>query len=257
MNSSARIRQTLKSGLPTVGSWMQIPSPSLAELMGAAGYDWVAIDREHGSIGLSVMADVCRALELNGTVPLARVAENSCTEIKQVIEAGCRGIIVPMIESRADLENAVAWAKYPPKGRRGVGFSRANLFGQRFSNHFPVFNDESIVVAQIESIGAINALEDILSVPDLDAVIVGPYDLSASMGITGQFGDPRFTEALNRVRDLARKHAVPMGIHVVQPDPALLRAKIAEGYQFIAYGIDAVFVSKSAANPLQSQPQIL
>lgn len=253
MSTSTQIRRALKSGLPTVGSWMQIPSPSLAELMGAAGYDWVAIDREHGSIGLTVMADICRALELNGTVPLARVAENSCTEIKQVLEAGCRGVIVPMIESRADLENAIAWAKYPPKGRRGVGFSRANLFGQRFSTHFPAFNDESIVVAQIESIGAINALDEILSVPDVDAMIIGPYDLSASMGITGQFGDPRFAEVINRAQHLARHHAVPMGIHVVQPDPAMLRAKIADGYQFIAYGIDAVFVSKSAANPLQTR----
>ena len=233
---------------------MQLPNASVAEIMGKAGFDWVAIDLEHGSFAIESLPDICRALELGGTVPFARVAQNSCKDIKQAIEAGARGIIVPMIENRREMEQAVAWAKYPPAGRRGVGYSRANLFGKRFKDYFSSFNENLVIVAQIESIGAINALDEILSVHGVDAMIIGPYDLSASMGLTGQFEHPDFIAALKLARQKAKGKRVPMGLHIVQPDPALLRSKIAEGYQFVAYGIDAVFLYSTAINPVNPQP---
>ncbi len=229
---------------------MQLPSAAVAEIMGRAGFDWVAIDLEHGSFALESLPDICRALELGGTVPFARVGENSCKDIKQAIEAGARGIIIPMIESRAEIEQAIGWAKYPPEGRRGVGYSRANLFGRRFQEYFDTINGELVIVPQIESIGAIRQLDEILTVPGIDAMIIGPYDLSASMGLTGQFTHPEFTAALTLARQKAAQHRIPMGLHIVQPNPALLREKIAEGYQFIAYGIDAVFLYNQAINPL-------
>lgn len=240
-----------------VGSWMQLPNASLAEIMGRAGYDWVAVDLEHGSFGLESLPGIFRALELSGTVPFARVGQNSCKDIKQAIEAGARGVIIPMIETRQDLEQAVAWAKYPPQGRRGVGYSRANLFGQRFDEHFQSLNDELVIVAQIESIAAIQGLEDILTVPGLDAMMIGPYDLSASMNLTGNFEHPEFKQALLRAAEIAHRLHIPMGLHIVQPNPELLRRKVAEGYRFIAYGIDAVFLYNAAANPLasDSKPQ--
>lgn len=243
------IREKLRSGQATVGSWMQLPNASVAELMGTAGYDWVAIDLEHGSFAIETLPDICRALELGGTVPFARVAQNACKDIKQAIEAGARGIIIPMIESRLQMEQAVAWAKYPPTGRRGVGYSRANLFGKLFSETFASINDELVLVAQIESIDAIRNLEAILTVPEVDAMIIGPYDLSASMGLTGKFEHPDFIAALDQARETALRCKVPMGLHVVQPNPALLAAKMSEGYRFIAYGIDAVFLYNSAMNP--------
>lgn len=244
------IRQLLKSGQPTVGSWMQLPSASVAEIMGRGGFDWVAIDLEHGSFAIESLPDICRALELGGTVPFVRVAQNGCKDIKQAIEAGAKGIIVPMIETRVEMEQAVAWAKYPPEGRRGVGYSRANLFGKSFKEYFTSINRELVMVAQIESISAARVLDEILIVPGVDALLIGPYDLSASMGITGQFDHPEFAATLALVRQKAKQHAVPMGLHIVQPDTAVLHAKIAEGYQFIAYGIDAVFLHRHAYNPL-------
>ncbi|HTB80541.1 MAG TPA: aldolase/citrate lyase family protein [Opitutaceae bacterium] len=246
----SKIKSKLRAGQPTVGSWMQLSSPSVAEIMGCAGYDWVAVDLEHGSFALDTLPDIFRALELGGTAPFARIGENSCKEIKQAIEAGARGIIIPMVECRQDAEQAVAWANYPPAGIRGVGYSRANLFGRRFKEHLAAINDELLVAIQIESITAIRSLDEILAVRGVDALMIGPYDLSASMGITGQFEDPAYIAALELARQKASEHKIPMGLHIVQPDPALLKTKIAEGYQFIAYGIDAVFLNNFAINPL-------
>jgi 2-dehydro-3-deoxyglucarate aldolase len=250
-----KIKSKLRAGQSTVGSWMQLPSPSVAEIMGCAGYDWVAVDLEHGSFALDLLPDIFRALELGGTVPFVRVGENSCKEIKQAIEAGARGIIIPMVECRQDAEQAVAWANYPPTGIRGVGYSRANLFGRRFKEHLASINDELVIAIQIESIKAIRSLDEILAVRGVDALMIGPYDLSASMGITGQFENPAFIAALELTRKKAAEHKIPMGLHIVQPDPALLEAKIAEGYQFIAYGIDAVFLYHQALNPLSLKPK--
>jgi 2-dehydro-3-deoxyglucarate aldolase len=245
-----RVKQQLQRGEPSVGSWMQIANASVAEIMGRAGFDWVAIDLEHGSFTVETLPDICRALELGGTVPFARLAQNSCKDIKQALEAGVRGIIVPMVETRQEIVQAVAWAKYPPEGVRGIGYSRANLFGKDFKPYFGSINEELVVVGQIESIGAVRELDTILTVQGIDAIIVGPYDLSGSMGLTGQFDHPQFRESLTMVWQKDKQHHVPMGLHVVQPDAKLLREKILEGYQFIAYGIDAVFLYNSASNPL-------
>ena len=243
------ILKKLKNGKYTIGTWMQIPNPDVAEILGRAGYDWVAVDLEHGGFSLSVVKDIFRALELNGTIPLARVAQCHPKDIKQALDAGARGVILPMIERKDQLENGIRWAYYPPKGTRGVGYSRANLFGKSFSAYIKEFSSKILIVAQIEHINAVHDLDNILSVSDLDAIMVGPYDLSASMDLTGQFDDPRFVDVMNRIHEKAQEFHVPMGIHIVQPDENKLQKTISRGYQFIAYGIDAVFLYTTAQNP--------
>jgi 2-dehydro-3-deoxyglucarate aldolase len=247
------IGDRLRAGQPSIGSWMQIPHPSVAEIMGRAGFDWVAVDLEHGSFALETLPDICRALELGGTVPFARVAQCACKDIKEALEVGCRGIIVPMVETREQMQQAVAWAKYPPEGVRGVGYSRANLFGKHFADYVSRINEELVMVAQIESIQAVRNLDAILSVKGVDALIVGPYDLSASMGITAQFDHADFKRALAEIESAAARCRIPLGMHVVQPDVKLLQTRITEGYRFIAYGIDAVFLYNFAINPLKDR----
>lgn len=242
------LRSKLRSGGATVGSWMQIPHASVAEIMGQAGYDWVALDLEHGAVGSHQIPDLSRALELGGTLPLARLAEGTSKDCKQALDAGVGGVIVPMIESADHLTAVRDACRWPPAGRRGVGFSRANLFGK----HFEAYRDEAqapLLVAMIENIRAVDGLEAILEVPGLDAVLVGPYDLSASMGMTARFDDPQFRAVLERIRTLAVAKRVPSGIHVVAPDPAALEKSLEEGYRFIAYSIDAVFLNSSALRP--------
>ena len=244
------ILKKLKNGEPTIGTWLQIPSPDVAEIIGNAGYDWVVVDLEHGGFSKLVLKDIFRALELNNnTVPLVRVAQTHPKDIKQALDAGAQGVILPMIESKAQLEDGISWSYYPPKGTRGVGYSRANLFGENFDEYIEKFSSKILIVAQIEQINAVTNLDDILSVSDLDAIMVGPYDLSGSMGITGQFDHPDFIKAMDDIFQKARHHAIPMGLHIVQTDKELLKNKIKQGYQFIAYGIDAVFLYNTSKNP--------
>lgn len=243
-----RVRAELRAGRPSIGSWMQIPHASVAEIMGQAGYQWVALDLEHGAIGVQQLPDLCRALELGGTLPLARIAEGSARDCKQALDAGVGGVIVPLIESAAQLAAVRDACRWPPAGRRGVGFSRANLFGK----HFEQYRREAqapLLVAMIESAAAVAQLEAILEVPGLDALLVGPYDLSASMGVTGEFEAPQFVAALASIRALAARGHIACGIHVVAPDRAQLQLRLQEGYRFIAYSIDAVFLHSFAGCP--------
>jgi len=224
---------------------MQIPHASVAEIMGQAGYDWVAVDMEHGAIGAHQLPDLFRALELGGTLPMVRVARGDITDCKHALDAGAGGIIVPMVESAAQLEAVRAACQWPPAGTRGVGFSRANLFGK----YFEAYREEAqapLLVAMIEHVRAVENLESILAVAGLDALLVGPYDLSASMGRTARFDDPAFLAAIARVLESARARGIACGIHVVAPSPAQLDARIAEGYRFLAYSIDAVFLIHSS-----------
>jgi 2-dehydro-3-deoxyglucarate aldolase len=243
------IRQKLAHKKPSIGSWMQIPHSSLAEIMGQAGYDWVAVDMEHGAISVHQLPDLFRALELGGTLPLVRLAHGHFKDCKQALDAGAGGIIVPMVKSAEQLVAVSNACRWPPAGTRGVGFSRANLFGVNFE----LYREEAqapLLVAMIESICAVDNLDDILAVEGLDAILIGPYDLSASMGITGQFEDPVFVAAMKSIRTLCFNANISCGVHVVRPDVEALKQRIEEGYKFIAYSIDSVFISEASLYPV-------
>lgn len=252
MNRLGKIRQIRKSlaeGKASIGSWIQIPHASIAEVLGAAGYDWVAVDLEHGSVSPHQLPDLFRAIELGGALPLARVAQGQTKDCKQALDAGAGGIIVPMVESADQLASVRDNCRWPPAGTRGVGFSRANLFGQ----YFEAYRTEAqapLLVAMIEHVRAVENLPEILRVEGLDAVLVGPYDLSSSMGITGQFDAPEFLAAMSRFSQLCGEFCIPCGLHVVSPDPAALRQELANGYRFIAFGMDSVFLARSCQIPL-------
>ncbi len=239
------LRAKLAKGGHSIGSWMQIPHSSVAEIIGQAGYDWVAVDMEHGSIAVHQLPDLFRALELGGTLPLVRLAHGHPKDCKQALDAGAGGVIVPMVESAEQLKiirNACCWS---PSGTRGVGFSRANLFGEHF-DAYAMEAQAPLLVAMIEHIRAVEKLDEILQVKGLDAILIGPYDLSASMGLTAKFEAPEFIVAMDRIHALCDQQQIPCGVHLVMPDPNVLKQRLADGYRFIAYSIDAVFLNKSA-----------
>jgi len=248
------IRGRLRNGGRSIGSWMQLPHASIAEIMGQAGYDWVAVDMEHGSVAPHQLPDLFRALELGGTLPLARLAQGTTKDCKQALDAGAGGVIVPMVESAQQLSDVRDVCRWPPAGRRGVGFSRANLFGK----HFDAYRDEAqapLLVAMIEHIRAADSLDEILQVDGLDAILIGPYDLSASMGLTAQFDHPGFNEVMERIRVHTNRRQVACGIHVVAPSVQQLQQRIAEGYRFLAYSIDAVMLNNAATVPEPEKSQ--
>lgn len=250
LDSIQAIRMSLKKGGYTVGSWMQIPNPSVAEIMAQAGYDWVAVDMEHGAFSLSQIPDIFRALELHGTLPLARLSSPDVTSCKQLLDAGAGGVILPMITSAAQLLSLIGGCNWPPTGTRGVGFSRANLFGKKFDDYVEEAQSP-LVIAMIEHIDAVDNLPDILAVKGLDAILVGPYDLSASMGLTAQFEHPEVEAALDKILSLTTRSNVSCGLHVVEPSKEMLRSRLQEGYRFLAYSADSVFLNSVAVNPLK------
>jgi 2-dehydro-3-deoxyglucarate aldolase len=244
------IRTKFQSGNASIGSWMQIPSSSIAEIMGDAGYDWIAVDLEHGSMSTSQLPDLFRAIELGGTLPIARLAHGHLKDAKEALDAGAGGIIIPMVETAEQLQSIIQYACWPPEGIRGVGFSRANLFGKYFSEYSEEAR-KTLIIAQIEHINAVNNLEKIVKVSGLDAIIIGPYDLSASMNITGEFDNPIFSEAFNKILEVCNRFKKAAGVHIVQPNAAELEKRINEGFQFIAYSIDSVFFNESCVNPIK------
>jgi 2-dehydro-3-deoxyglucarate aldolase len=240
------IREKLALGGVSVGSWIQIPHASIAEIMGNAGYDWVAVDMEHGSVSVQQLPDLFRALELGGTLPLARLAQGHPKDCKQALDAGAGGVIAPMVESAAQLADIRDCCRWPPAGKRGVGFSRANLFGKRF-DQYRTEAQAPLLVAMIEDVKAVGNLESILEVEGLDSIMIGPYDLSASLGLTGKFDHPDFRSLMERILSVSKRKNIPCGVHVVDPSPEQLRARIAEGYGFIAYSIDAAMLNNAAS----------
>jgi len=236
---------------PLVGSWVTLAHPAIAEIMANAGFDWLAIDLEHSVITIREAEELIRIIELSGVIPLVRLTSNNRDLIKRVMDSGAHGIIVPMVNSPKEAEIAVKSIKYPPKGVRGVGLARAQKYGSGFETYKKWQTDGSIVIVQIEHIDAVNNLREILSVPDIDGFIVGPYDLSGSMGIPGEFSNPQFINAMNEIKQVAKEMNASSGIHVIEPDKEQLIKSIDEGYKFIAYSLDIRMLDYSCQSALK------
>ena len=245
------LKDKLKNRELTVGSWITIGSTVVAEIMAQAGFDWLTVDMEHSAITVEIAQELIRVIELCGVVPLVRVGKNEPNLIKRVMDAGAHGVIVPMVNSREDAEQAVRSVKYPPQGFRGVGLARAQKYGDDFEGYRQWNEKESIVVVQVEHIDSVNNLEDILSVEGVDGFIIGPYDLSGSLGVPGQFDHPDVVEALKRVCEVSREMNALSGFHVIPPDADVFEAKRKEGYKFIAHSIDILFLGQSCRDSIQ------
>jgi 2-dehydro-3-deoxyglucarate aldolase len=248
VNAIKNIRENLASGGNSIGSWMQIPHPSIAEIIGQSGYDWVAIDMEHGAISVHQLPDLFRALELGNTLPLARLAHGKEKDCKQALDAGAGGVIVPMVESAEQLEKVRDATRWPPSGKRGVAFSRANLFGKHFDEYIHEAQ-QPLLIAMIEHINAIENLDSILQVDGLDAILIGPYDLSASMGLTAEFESLEFMNVMQIIKNKTDSARIACGVHVVNPSEDELRQRVMNGYRFIAYSIDSVILSEFLKRP--------
>ena len=222
----------------SIGSWIQIGHPAIAEIMASVGFDWLVVDLEHSAITLREAEDLIRVIDLKGVVPLVRLSSNNPEQIKRIMDAGSHGVIVPMVNSLEEAEAAVASVKYPPVGWRSFGLARAQGYGARFEDYLAWQRENSLVIVQIEHINAVNCLESILSVEGVDAYFVGPYDLSGSLGMPGQFDHPEFLKAMDQISEIASKCGIPGGVHIVEPDPEQLKKSIEQGNRFIAYGAD-------------------
>ena len=241
-----KVKEMIAAGKITLGTWIQIPCVFTTEMIARSGYDWLAIDLEHGVIGLEMAFQLIQVIDNSGSVPLVRLHTNDDSTIRRVMDAGAGGVIVPMVNTVEDAARVVDAVKYPPAGKRSFGFGRAHNFGLTFSEYIRDVNDSSIVVVQIEHIDAMKNLEKILKVPGIDAMIIGPYDLSGSLGIPGQFDEPKFKKILEEIISTVKKSHVALGMHVVHPSEKDLNKRIQEGFTFIGYGMDTIFLQEGS-----------
>ncbi len=236
------LKVKLKKNEVTIGSWITLGNTSIAEIMAKAGFDWLTVDMEHSAITLQEAQELIQVIELAGVTPLVRVGENNPNLIKRVMDAGAHGVIVPMVNTQEDAIRAVKAVKYPPLGTRGVGLARAQGYGMDFERYKDWINENSIVIVQIEQIEAVKNIEKILKVKGVDGFIVGPYDLSGSIGKPGEFESPELKEVLGKVMAVSKRLKTISGFHVVPPDYKQVKEKIRQGYRFIAYSLDTLFL---------------
>ncbi|HRC26032.1 MAG TPA: aldolase/citrate lyase family protein [Alphaproteobacteria bacterium] len=246
------LKDKLAAHTLVLGGWVMIGHPASAEIMARAGFDWVCIDLEHTATDIETVENLIRAIEIGGAAPLVRLTNNDPNLIKRVTDSGAAGIIVPMVETPLQAQAAVDALYYPPRGKRGVGLARAQKYGAGFDSYKTWLDTQVVCIVQIEHIDAVRNAQAILSVPGVDGYMLGPYDLSASMGLPGQVDHPDVLTAIDQVRKTAKAMGKPGGIHVVEPDPARLRSAIDKGFTFIAYGIDTRIIDMACRAGLSS-----
>jgi 4-hydroxy-2-oxoheptanedioate aldolase len=245
MARANRVREIWAEGRAVVNSWLGIPSSFSAEVMAHAGWDSLVVDMQHGMIEYSTMVTMLQGISTTNTVPLVRVPWNDPAHIQKALDAGAYGIICPMINNRAEAEKFVDSMRYAPLGHRSSGPIRASLYGG--PDYHMKANDLVIAFGMIETAEAINKLDEILLTPGLDAIYVGPSDLSISYGHPpgGDKPDEWMMAALKKVLDACNRHDVQPGIHC--GSPAYAKRMIDIGFKFVTVGGDTRFVTMGAA----------
>jgi 2-dehydro-3-deoxyglucarate aldolase/4-hydroxy-2-oxoheptanedioate aldolase len=210
------VKQALKAGKLQLGmNFGQLRSPEIPRLLAAAGFHWAFIDTEHGGFDLETVQDICRAAQMAGLCPVVRVVDLNYGLVARALDCGAQGIILPRMEDPKLLETALSWTKFPPEGVRGYGLqpSQTDYSGLSFNEVIKHVNANTLTVLQIESRRAVEAREEILSVPGIDAVMIGPADLSISLGVPGDFQHPKMVEAMESVRDTCESRGIAPGAH--------------------------------------------
>ncbi|MGA7672825.1 MAG: aldolase/citrate lyase family protein [Nitrolancea sp.] len=231
------VRRRLAEGEPSIGTWLSVPSPEVAEYVSKLGFDWLVVDSEHNPVDIRTLAQMFAAMSSSSTAPMVRIPWNDPQNFKRVLDAGAWGVVVPMVNSREEAELAVEAARYHPLGKRSVGGGRhAVSWGTTAADYYRHANDEVLLVLQIEHIDGVEHADEIFSVPGFDACFIGPNDLGASMGlglgVPLECDHPRIIEAIAHIRETAKKHGIAPGIHCSSADAINMR--IDEGFQFCA-----------------------
>jgi 2-keto-3-deoxy-L-rhamnonate aldolase RhmA len=232
-----QLKHKLNRGEVVLGLFINCAYPALMEICGHAGFDFAVIDLEHGPLHPLVAEDLCRAADCVGIAPIVRVRKNDAPQIQRALDIGSAGVQVPQIETQADAQAVVRSAKYSPLGSRGLSFyTRAGAYSSAGTQITDQMNEESLVVVHVEGKRGVDNLEAIISVPHIDVIFLGPYDLSQSLGIPGQVGDPRVVELMQAAVETIRSAGKAVGTFADNPEIA--KQWIDTGVQYIALGVD-------------------
>ncbi len=239
---TSSFRQRLKDRTTLIGTIVSLALPEVAEVLSDAGFDWLFVDAEHSPLETLTIQ---RILQGAGATPcLVRLARADEVAIKKALDVGAAGVIAPMVNSAEQAAQVVRWAKYAPFGTRGVGVGRAHGYGPKFQEYVSNANDETVVVVQAEHVDAVNHMEAIARVPGVDAVLVGPYDLSASLGRLGEVTHPAVVSAIEHVTQVCQAARMPLGIFAMSAEA--VQPYVKKGYTLLTVGIDTVLLGNAA-----------
>jgi 2-dehydro-3-deoxyglucarate aldolase len=227
------------------GSWLTRPDMGVVELMAKSGYfQWLVVDIEHNAFSMREIENLVRVIQLAGLESYVRLSENNHVLIKRVLDIGVDGIIIPMVNSKQDAFRAVNACLYKPQGVRGVGLSRVQNYSPEGFEKYMQTNKQIKIIVQIEDCEAVKNIDDIFSVDGLFGYLIGPYDLSASIGMAGDFDAKQVLSMIEIVKKSAEKHGIPAGYHIIEPSQQEISNKIAEGYRIIVVSLDMLFLKR-------------
>jgi 2-keto-3-deoxy-L-rhamnonate aldolase RhmA len=240
-------RKRLSEGETLLGTMVTLTAPSVAEILADVGFDGLFVDAEHGPFETAELLSVLQAV--GNRIPcIVRVPTGDEVPIKKALDLGAAGIIVPQVNSAEQAAKVVQCARYAPEGSRGVGLARAHGYGYAFGEYLATANERITVVVQAEHRDAVDNIESIVKVPGIDAVLIGPYDLSASYGKMGQIDDPIVTGAIDHVTNVCQQANIPLGIFGITFEA--IRPYVEKGYTFIVGSTDTLFLMTAAQEML-------
>lgn len=238
----SKFRQALKDRKLLVGTIQSLPTPETAEIFASAGLDWLFLELEHGVMSLGEAQTVVQA---SSQMPVViRVPLIDEVWIKKALDIGPAGIIIPQVQTADEAKRVMELCKYPPAGKRTVGIARAQGYGAKFQEYVSNANEHTAVILMIEHINAVKNIADIIDVPGIDCLFIGPYDLSASMNKAGQTMDPDVQRAIAQVKEQAERADIPLGIFEATSEA--VKPYIQNGYTLIAVSVDALMLGKAA-----------
>jgi 2-keto-3-deoxy-L-rhamnonate aldolase RhmA len=243
-----QFKTRLTAGDKLYGTMVTLSTPATAEILAEAGFDWLFIDGEHGPLETGDVLAILQAVSQK-VACIVRVPALGEVAIKKVLDLGAAGIIVPQVNTADQAAEVVRHAKYAPNGTRGVGLARAHGYGMKFNEYVASANAQTVVVVQAEHALAVENIESIVKVPGVDAVLLGPYDLAASLGKMGQINDPVVTAAIDRITTVCRDAGMPLGYFGVTA--AAIQPYIDRGYTLLVGGVDTLFLGQAASAMLK------
>jgi 2-keto-3-deoxy-L-rhamnonate aldolase RhmA len=242
--SRQELKDKLRQRNKVFAAWTSLAHPSITEIFSRMGVDFVGIDIEHSTISQEQSQCIVAAAQAGGTLCLPRVASHNMEAIKRLLDSGADGIILPMVNEPKDVENLISWCMYPPRGKRSFGIARAQGYGFDFDEYVKDWNRSVSLIVQIESIQGVENIDEILSYEEIDAAMVGPYDLSGSLGIPGELDHPKVKEAGQKVIEACAKHSKACGTQDIDPDAKSLQKAFDEGYTFVVMASDVFLLWK-------------
>ena len=238
MNLRKQLKQKFRNRENVFAAWTSIGNPQITEAFTNIGVDFVGIDIEHGTISYEQNQRIIAASQAGGTCCLPRIDSHSMPMTKRLMDSGADGLIVPMVDTPEQVEQLISWVKYPPVGKRSYGINRGQNYGFDFDEYTQNWNDSSSLIIQIESTTGVANIEKLLNYAEIDGAMVGPYDLSGSLGIPGQLEHSLVKDAAQKVIDACKAAGKSCGTQLVDPDAAGIQGKLDEGYNFIVLSSD-------------------